>query len=29
MLLSGQSVEIVKLYQCANCGYDFKELPAQ
>jgi Zn ribbon nucleic-acid-binding protein len=29
MLLSGKSVEIVKLYQCANCGYDFKELPAQ
>ena len=27
MLLSGQSVEIVKLYQCSNCGYDFKELP--
>lgn len=27
MLLSGQSVEIVKLYQCTNCGYDFKELP--
>ena len=28
MLISGKSVELVKMYQCANCGYDFKELPA-
>lgn len=27
MLLSGKSVELVKMYQCTNCGYDFKELP--
>jgi hypothetical protein len=27
MLLSGRSVEVVKMYQCTNCGYDFKELP--
>ena len=27
MLLSGNSVEVIKIYQCANCGYDFKELP--
>ena len=27
MLLSGEPVEIVKMYQCTNCGYDFKELP--
>lgn len=26
MLLSGKSVELVKMYQCNNCGYDFKEL---
>src|SRR5215212_2823126 len=24
MLVSGKSVEIVKIYQCSNCGYDFK-----
>lgn len=29
MLISGKSVELVKMYQCANCGYDFKDLPAQ
>lgn len=28
MLISGKSVELIKKYQCANCGYDFKELPA-
>ena len=28
MLVSGKSVELVKMYQCAHCGYDFKELPA-
>jgi len=28
MLVSGKSVELIKMYQCANCGYDFKELPA-
>jgi rubredoxin len=27
MLLNGQSVEVTKMYQCSNCGYDFKELP--
>jgi hypothetical protein len=27
MLLNGHSVEITKVYQCSNCGYDFKELP--
>jgi len=27
MLLSGKSVEVIKMYQCNNCGYDFKELP--
>lgn len=27
MLLNGHSVEIAKIYQCDNCGYDFKELP--
>jgi hypothetical protein len=27
MLLNGRSVEIVKMYQCTSCGYDFKELP--
>jgi Putative prokaryotic signal transducing protein len=29
MLVSGKSVELVKMYQCANCGYDFKKLPAE
>lgn len=29
MLLSGKSVELVKMYQCTNCGYDFKELPGK
>ena len=28
MLLSGKSVELIKMYQCNDCGYDFKELPA-
>lgn len=27
MLLTGKSVEVTKMYQCASCGYDFKELP--
>jgi hypothetical protein len=27
MLVTGKSVEMVKIYQCAACGYDFKELP--
>jgi lipopolysaccharide biosynthesis regulator YciM len=27
MLLNGHSVEVTKMYQCTNCGYDFKELP--
>ena len=27
MMVSGKSVELVKMYQCVNCGYDFKELP--
>lgn len=27
MLLNGRSVEIIKIYQCGQCGYDFKELP--
>jgi hypothetical protein len=27
MLLTGKSVERTKIYQCTNCGYDFKELP--
>jgi hypothetical protein len=27
MLLNGHSVEVMKMYQCTNCGYDFKELP--
>jgi len=27
MLLCGESVEIIKMYQCTSCGYDFKELP--
>lgn len=29
MLLNGNSVEVSKMYQCAHCGYDFKELPQQ
>jgi hypothetical protein len=29
MMVSGKSVELVKMYQCASCGYDFKELPAR
>lgn len=29
MLLTGQSVEVKKMYQCTNCGYDFKNLPQQ
>ena len=28
MLVSGKSVELIKMYQCDDCGYDFKELPA-
>jgi DNA-directed RNA polymerase subunit RPC12/RpoP len=27
MLLTGQSVEVRKIYKCTACGYDFKELP--
>jgi hypothetical protein len=27
MLLNGHSVELTKMYRCAHCGYDFKELP--
>jgi hypothetical protein len=27
MLLNGKSVEVTKIYKCAACGYDFKELP--
>ena len=27
MLLNGRSVELTQVYRCANCGYDFKELP--
>jgi hypothetical protein len=27
MLLCGKSVELIEMYQCGNCGYDFKELP--
>jgi hypothetical protein len=27
MLLNGHSVEVNKIYRCASCGYDFKELP--
>ena len=27
MLLSGQSVEVSKIYRCKSCGYDFKKLP--
>jgi predicted Zn-ribbon and HTH transcriptional regulator len=27
MLLNGNSVEVMKVYRCTNCGYDFKELP--
>ena len=27
MLVTGKSVELVKMYQCGACGYDFKELP--
>jgi len=29
MLLNGHSVEVKKIYRCAHCGYDFKELPRQ
>src|SRR4051812_6169429 len=29
MLLNGHSVEMRKIYRCANCGYDFKEIPTQ
>jgi hypothetical protein len=27
MVLTGQSVEVTKMYKCNACGYDFKELP--
>ncbi|MES2881596.1 MAG: DUF2007 domain-containing protein [Bacteroidota bacterium] len=27
MLLNGHSVEMTKIYRCAACGYDFKNLP--
>ncbi|MGE5521741.1 MAG: putative signal transducing protein [Candidatus Dadabacteria bacterium] len=27
MILNGHSMEIRKIYQCSNCGYDFKDLP--
>lgn len=27
MLLTGQSVEVKKMYQCTACNYDFKYLP--
>lgn len=27
MLLTGQSVEVKKIYKCKACGYDFRELP--
>ena len=27
MLLTGNSVELTKMYRCTACGYDFKELP--
>ena len=27
MLLNGRSVEVTKMYQCTECGYDFRELP--
>lgn len=26
MLLNGRSIEVVKMYQCTACGYDFKHL---
>lgn len=26
MLLNGRSVEVLKMYECKSCGYDFKEL---
>lgn len=29
MLLNGNAVEIGKVYRCASCGYDFKDLPDQ
>ena len=27
MLLNGRSLEVTKMYQCTECGYDFRELP--
>ncbi|MGZ3849845.1 MAG: hypothetical protein ACXVKI_11945, partial [Flavisolibacter sp.] len=27
MILKGHSVEVRRVYQCGNCGYDFRELP--
>ena len=27
MLLNGNAMEVKKVYQCEDCGYDFKELP--
>ena len=29
MLVNGHSVEVSRMYRCAKCGYDFKELPKQ
>jgi hypothetical protein len=29
MLLNGHSVEVMKIFRCMRCGYDFKELPKQ
>jgi hypothetical protein len=28
ILLNGHSLEVTRVYQCGNCGYDFKTLPA-
>jgi hypothetical protein len=28
MVLNGHSIEVKKIYTCAKCGYDFKELPS-
>lgn len=27
MFLNGRAMEIGKIYRCASCGYDFKDLP--
>ncbi|HEU4470442.1 MAG TPA: DUF2007 domain-containing protein [Flavisolibacter sp.] len=29
MLLNGHSLEVTRIYRCASCGYDFKELPVK